>query len=95
MHWHSCQLTILVHICYMWNLTYIANIDCGENKLLVKYHYFILDDVEHDTLFVQHCFEQHYTHFTTCGIYPNEHIVWSDGSITQFKSRRTWFHIVM
>jgi hypothetical protein len=43
----------------MWNLTYIANTNYGENKLLIEYHYFILGDVEHDTLFVQHCFEQH------------------------------------
>jgi hypothetical protein len=59
MYWFSFQLTILVHICYMWNLTYIANTYCGENKLLIEYHYFISNDVEHGTLFIEHCFEQH------------------------------------
>ncbi len=47
MHWHSFQLTILVHHCYnQWNSTYIANTNYGENKLLIEYHYFISDDVE-------------------------------------------------
>jgi len=59
MYWLSFQLTILVHICYMWNLTYITNTYCGENKLLIEYHYFISNDVEHGTLFIEHCFEQH------------------------------------
>jgi hypothetical protein len=57
MHWHSFQLTILVHNCYRWNPTYIANKNCGENKLFTEYHYFISDDVEHDALFMQHYFE--------------------------------------
>ncbi len=59
MHWHSFVLTILVHIYYMWNMTYIANTNCGENKPLIEYHYFISNDVEHDTLCMQHCFGQH------------------------------------
>jgi hypothetical protein len=47
MHWHSFQLTILVHNCYnRWNSTYIANTNYGENKLLTNYHYFISYDVE-------------------------------------------------
>jgi hypothetical protein len=59
MHWHSFQLTILNHICYKWNPTYIANTNCGENKLFTKYHYFISNDVEHDMFFMQYCFEWH------------------------------------
>ncbi len=26
-------------------------------------------------------------------IYYNEHLVWSDGCVAQFKSRQTWYHI--
>jgi hypothetical protein len=48
MHWHSFQILILVHICYKWNPNYLANPDFGEKKLFTKYHYYILDDNEHD-----------------------------------------------
>lgn len=93
MHWHSFQITILVHITYRWNPNFIANPNFGEKKLLTEYHYYISDDTEHDTLFVQHCFELHWSHLVSRGIQPNEHLVWSDGCAGQFKSRRAWYHV--
>jgi hypothetical protein len=77
----------MVHICYRWNLTFLANPTSTQKKLLVEYHYYILD-----TLFVQHCFELHWAHLTTIGIWPNKHLVWSDGYVAQFKS---WLHGTM
>jgi hypothetical protein len=93
MHWHSIQLTILVHICYRWNPNYITSKNYGEIFLFIEYHYYISDDMEHDTLFVQHCFEFHWTHLTMHEIYPNEHLVWSNGYGAQFKLRHIWFHV--
>ena len=93
MHWLQHQITILVHICYRWNPLFLADPGSNEPKLLTEYHYYISDTMEHDTLFVQHCFALHWKHITDRGIKPNEHIVWSDGCAAQFKSRRCWYHV--
>jgi hypothetical protein len=60
MHWHSFQLTILVHICYRWNDAYIENPNSRAKKFIIEYHYYLSNDTEHDILFVQHCFELHW-----------------------------------
>jgi hypothetical protein len=93
MHWHSFQITILVHICYKWNPNYVHAIENGEKRSLTKYHYYIFDDNNHDTFLVQHYFELHWAHLTTRGSWPNKHLVWSNGCATQFKSQRTWYHV--
>jgi hypothetical protein len=93
MHWHSFQLTILVHNCYnQWNSTYIANTNYGENKLLTKYHYFISDDVE-QTRFSCNVILNDIGPTLLHNIYLNEHIVWLDGCATQFKFRHMWYHV--
>jgi hypothetical protein len=57
MHWQSSQVTIMVHICYRRNPLFVAG---GEEPKVIKdAHFFISDDKEHDTLFVQHCFLLH------------------------------------
>ena len=80
MHWHSNQITILVHITYI----HIA----GEVQ---KYlHFYISDDKTHDTLFVQHCFMIHYSWLKEQGLTSlSEHWVWSDGAASQFKAKKT------
>ena len=50
MHWYSDQVTIFVHITYV-------RVAAVVNKF---YHFYIYDDKNHDTLFVQHCFMLHY-----------------------------------
>lgn len=92
-HWMSFQITILVHICYRWNPAFLANPHSGEQKLITEYHFYISDTNDHDTLFVQHCFDLHWEQLTSRGFTPNEHLVWSDGCAAQFKSRRTWYHV--
>jgi hypothetical protein len=82
MHWHSFQLTILVHICYRWNDDYIDNPNSGAKKLITKYYYYLSNDTEHGILFVQHCFELHWANLTNYGLYYNEHLVWPDGCVT-------------
>ncbi len=83
MHWHSFQFSILVHIYYHTSgIPTILTILNMVRKLLNEYHYYILDDSAHDTLFVQHYFELHWLHLTSRGFYSNNHLVWSDGYAT-------------
>jgi hypothetical protein len=57
MHWHSFQVTILVHITYKVNPTNGSNDEA--QRLIKDNHFYIYDDKEHDTLFVQHCLLHH------------------------------------
>ncbi len=50
MHWYSFHITILVHITYWINLDY--DVAHPKSKILKEVHYYILDEKEHDTLFV-------------------------------------------
>lgn len=71
----------------------LKNPNLGVKKLITKYHYHLFDDTEHDILFLQHCFELHWVDLTNHRLYCNEHLVWSDGRVAQFKSKRTWYHV--
>jgi hypothetical protein len=71
----------------------LANPKSTQKHFLVEYHYYISNDNEHDTFFVQHYFELHWAYLTTRGTWPNEQLVWSYGCATQFKSRRAWYHV--
>jgi hypothetical protein len=54
MHWHNYQISILVHICWMQKLNlYLHDLN---SCILMKYHFYILDEKSHDNYFVQHCF---------------------------------------
>jgi hypothetical protein len=58
MHWQNSQVTIMVNICYQRNPLFVAG---GEELKVIKdAHFYISDDKEHDTLFVQHCFLLHW-----------------------------------
>jgi hypothetical protein len=52
MHWTTHQVTILVHLTYMLNPAY--DLMKPHTKFLKESHFYIFDDCEHDTLFVQH-----------------------------------------
>jgi hypothetical protein len=47
--------------------------------VIKEYHFYIYDDHEHDTLFVQHFFDIIYNDFKNHGINFKEHWVWFDG----------------
>ena len=85
MHWYSLQVTILVHI------TYVRD----ESENVLKFiHFYISDDKEHDTLFVQHCLQLHNTWLQEQGFgFLQQHWVWSDGCSAQFKSARPFFFV--
>jgi hypothetical protein len=61
MHWHNFQVIIMVLINYRPSLVPLdlTNLDSG---LIKEIHYFVLDDMNHDTLFVQHVFMLHWSH---------------------------------
>ena len=83
MHWHSSQVSILVHI------TYIKK----AGDIIKTVHFFISDDTIHDTLFVQHCFMLHFGWLKEQSISIKSHWVWSDGAASQFKARRSFYFV--
>ena len=91
MHWHSYQVTILVHISFMRNLNPDPNDD--SSKTLVKYHFYISDDRKHDSYFVQHCLMLHWDSLEESGFKPKNHWIWSDGCALQFKSQIPWYFV--
>jgi hypothetical protein len=50
MHWFSHQVTILVHLTYKHNPS-----SDNDEEWIKESHFYISDDKEHDTLFIQHC----------------------------------------
>ena len=85
MHWYSSQVTILVHI------TYIRDKD---DEVLKYIHFYISDDKDHDTLFVQHCLLLHCEWLAHQGFdFLKRHWVWSDGCAAQFKAARPFFFV--
>ncbi len=58
MYWHSYQISIIVHISFHHNL---APNPYDENlRILIEYHFYILDNHKHDLEFMQHCFKLHW-----------------------------------
>ena len=92
MHWHSVQITILVHITYRHNPDFVEG-DLVEPEILKETHYYISDAPEHDSAYVQHAFSLNWKHLTDRGCFPHRHVVWSDGCSAQFKSATCWYHL--
>ncbi len=56
-HWHNFQVSILIHISYQHNpLVDVINLD---STIIKEIHYYVFDDPNHDSLFVQHVFMLH------------------------------------
>jgi hypothetical protein len=86
MHWHSHQISILVHITYYLYPNFDP--DDVDVFLITKYHFYISDDHEHDSYFVQFFLQKHWNYMVEEGYAPSTHFVKSDGCIGQFKSRK-------
>lgn len=91
MYYHSYQVTIMVHITYRRNPDFVEDGDFP--KLIKAAHFWISDDREHDTLFVQFCFIQHWEWLQSQGVTPREHWVFSDGCSSQFKACRPMYFV--
>jgi hypothetical protein len=77
MHWHSYQISILMHISFHHNPT--PNPYDEDLRILTEYHFYISNDHKHDLEFVQHCFELHWQYMAEQGYSPQWHWVWNDG----------------
>ena len=64
-----------------------------EPLLLKEIHYYISNDKTHDSLFVQQCFHLNWSHISSQGFRPTNHIVWCDGCSGQFKSARVLYFV--
>jgi hypothetical protein len=49
MHWHTMQITTLVHITYRLHPPSIGN---GPKEVMKDVHYYVFDDNSHDTFFL-------------------------------------------
>ena len=91
MHWHSYQVSILVHISFQRNPRPNSNDD--STKTLVNCHFYISDDRKHDSYFVQHCLILHWNSLEESGFKSRNYYNWSDGCASQFKSKITWYFV--
>jgi hypothetical protein len=91
MHWHSYQISILVHITYQFNLDFDAYDE--DSRILTEYHFHISDDRKHYSKFMQHCFGLHWRYILDQRTSPRWHYVWSHGCVNQFKSSKPWYFV--
>jgi hypothetical protein len=78
-----------MHITYRLN-PYLDGTNLG-SKILKEIHYYICDEKDHDTLYVQHASKLQWQFMQEKGFFPEHHVVWSNGCVVQFKSARSWF----
>lgn len=91
MYWFSFQITILVHITYRLN-PYLDETNL-ESKILKDIHYYICDEKDHDTIYVQHASRLQWQFMQERRFFTEHHVVWSNGCAGQFKSAHFWFFI--
>jgi hypothetical protein len=75
LYYFSMSVTILVHIT-MWK---------EGAETMKQTHFYISDDKEHDSAFIQHCLLLYWDWVLDARLTPQEHWVYSDGCSTQFK----------
>jgi hypothetical protein len=80
-----------MYITYHWNKDFDP-FELGF-RILKDIHYYIYDEKEHDTFFVQHAFILQWLFMKERGCFPQHHVVWSNGCASQFKSAQSWFFI--
>ena len=72
----------------------IVNCSCSSSKVIKECHFYITDDIELDTLFVQHYLFQHWNWLDENGVNLEEHMVFSDGPSSQFKTAERYTLLV-
>ena len=83
----------MVHVCYRHAQSELDGVESTDEERAIKkeYHFYISDDKEHDTLFVQHCFTIFFENLRSRGVKFENHFVWSDGCAAQFKSSQPFY----
>lgn len=106
-HWDNKQVTLLIHVTYRHREdaesieatvglpVKAARVSAQDTSrdIIADYHFYISDDNNHDTLFVQHCMDQHWEWMADQGIHVDQHWVWSDGAASQFKACRPFYYV--
>jgi hypothetical protein len=87
MHWHISHVSILVHITYKRLMPFVDDIiqDQDENLggWVKEVHFYISNDTQHDSLFVQHYFIFQWEHMTSRDqVLSIRHWVWFYGCAT-------------
>jgi len=88
MYWFSSSISILVHISMQREPS-----EDGEGSIKKTTHYYLSDDKQHDSLFVQHCLMLHWKWLESVGDVPKEHWVYSDGCSAQFKGATAMYFV--
>ena len=87
------QVTIFVHIVYRHVVEEVDGVSSTpDHRVVIKEtHFYISDDTQHDTHFVQYCFHKFFESLVQRAIQITRHWVWSDGCAGQFKSARSFY----
>jgi hypothetical protein len=96
LHWYSDQVTILVHIVYSHAEQAVDGRESTEeNRDIVKeLHFYISDDKEHGTVFVQHCMvDVHFKQLEEQKVTIQKHVVFFDGAASQFESAHGFYFV--
>ena len=86
-------MSIFIHLFYRQAQASIDGRDSTpQSRVVIKeYHFYVSDDRERDTLFVQHCFGLIYDSLKKNGVSFIEHWIWLDGCVGQFKSAHLFY----
>jgi hypothetical protein len=86
---------LVSHIDFAKNYTFqiqyeVQSMYFFSESLIIKYsQYYISDDKEHDTFFVQNCLMLYWQWFSSTAVQPKEHWVFNDGCVGQIKEAKT------
>ena len=80
-------MSIFVHVLYRHAQESIDDRDRTpqSHDMIKEYYFYVSDDRDHDTLFVQHCFGLIYDSFKKNRVSFTEHWIGSDGCAVQLK----------
>jgi hypothetical protein len=59
----------------------------------MEVHYYVYDDPNHDSLFVQHAFMLRWQYLQNANYTPRQHIVWTNGCLGQFNNTHAWYFV--
>jgi hypothetical protein len=65
----------------------------GRVETVKQIHFYISNDKEHDSTFVQHCLLLHWDWVLDAGLMAEEHWVYSDGCSAQFKCATAMYFV--
>lgn len=83
----------MVQVSYRHAQIDLDGVESTDQAWVIKkeYHFYISDDKEHDTHFLEHYFKTFFEYLKNKNIKIEENFVWSDGCATQLKSARPFY----